>query len=525
MNGLHNSEQKHIVILATSDIHGNIWGYDYQKKRETEDGLARVCTYVQRVRSEEKNVLLIDAGDSLQGNTLVDELCDGAELHPVIEAMNYMSYDAMTLGNHDFDFGIRVQQNILRHADFSVLAGNLRNSSGEYFTGKGYEIFEFEGIRIALIGVITPFITMGNGHKAWKEELQCVAGTRAVAEIISQIEDRADVFMVSAHMDGYGEFDPENGSDSAWQIVRDNPKVALLQTAHSHVCERAEIGNTLCGEVRNGGKDVLRFDIWVNAEGEVEKKTVQIVEMKDYSPDKEILNLPVLKSLQEQAVKYKRSDEDASTVIARIQGEFQQGGKYCGQPITRESVTPLMQLITEVELKASKADIATCSIPNPNLDIAEAITEKNLDEIYGFPNYLTCVSVTGQELKNYMEWSARCFRVSEDGREIEYESDFPECMQDYFAGISYEIHASNPVGDRIKNIIFKGRPLDFEQKYILAVNNYRLNIYLRKEGILTGEKLWQSEKTIKELLREYLINNSPIAPRQGENCRVVLGKD
>ena len=125
--------EKHLTILGTSDMHGNIWGFSYEDNSETaNNGMARLYTYIQQVRAENPNTILIDAGDDIQGTIMTDDLYNKTpeEAHPVIAAMNYMGYDAMTLGNHEFNWGIPTMQTILSQAEFPVLAANVTDADG-----------------------------------------------------------------------------------------------------------------------------------------------------------------------------------------------------------------------------------------------------------------------------------------------------------------------------------------------------------------------------------------------------------
>ena len=134
--------ETHITIIGTSDTHGNVWGYSYEDMAEsTDDGLARISTYVNQVRAENPNTILVDTGDTIQGTIMTDDLYskDTAN-HPVPAAMNYMGYDAWTLGNHEFNFGMDTLKSILAQAEMPVLAANIKNADGSYFTGAGYTI-------------------------------------------------------------------------------------------------------------------------------------------------------------------------------------------------------------------------------------------------------------------------------------------------------------------------------------------------------------------------------------------------
>ena len=134
--------ETHLTIIGTSDTHGNIWGYSYEDMKEsTGDGLARVSAYVNQVRSENPNTILVDAGDTIQGTIMTDDLYSkDTASPPVAAALNYMDYDAWTLGNHEFNFGVDTLKSILEQVDMPVLAANIKNADGSYFTGAGYTI-------------------------------------------------------------------------------------------------------------------------------------------------------------------------------------------------------------------------------------------------------------------------------------------------------------------------------------------------------------------------------------------------
>ena len=181
--------ETHITIIGTSDTHGNVWGYSYEDMAEsTDDGLARISTYVNQVRAENPNTILVDTGDTIQGTIMTDDLYskDTAN-HPVPAAMNYMGYDAWTLGNHEFNFGVDTLKSILAQAEMPVLAANIKNADGSYLTGAGYTIVERGGVNVAIIGVTTPNIPRWDGTKQGVEELTFEPLADAVNECIDAI--------------------------------------------------------------------------------------------------------------------------------------------------------------------------------------------------------------------------------------------------------------------------------------------------------------------------------------------------
>ena len=245
--------EKHITILGTSDMHGNIWGFSYEDSKETDNnGMARLYTYIQQVRAENPNTILIDAGDDIQGTIMTDDIYNKTpeEPHPVVTAMNYMGYDAMTLGNHEFNWGIDTMQKILSQAQFPVLAANVKDASGGFVTGAGWTIVETDGVKVAVIGVVTPDVPIWDGGKEGVEACTYEAANTAVKNAIAEIGDGADVIVVSAHMGMYAEFDEDGGSDSAQKILDDNPEIDVLQVAHNHVVVSETQGDTVIGGVR-----------------------------------------------------------------------------------------------------------------------------------------------------------------------------------------------------------------------------------------------------------------------------------
>lgn len=304
-----------IVILATSDMHGNVWGYSYEDGKEsTNNGMARLATYVEQVRSEEENVILIDAGDDIQGSIMTDDIANKQpdQPHPVMDAMNAMGYDAMTLGNHEFNWGIPTMKQILSQADFPVLAANVKGADGAYVTGAGYTIVERSGIKVAIIGVVTPDVPIWDGGKDGIEECTYEHAGEAVQKAVREIGDQADVIVVSAHMGRMAEFDEEGGSDSALKILEMNPEVDVLQVAHDHSSVNQMEGNVPVGGVRNGGREIAKFTVTVNADKEVTSATVELVDMTGVTPSETIRGLESVSALHQETVDFVAGGTDES---------------------------------------------------------------------------------------------------------------------------------------------------------------------------------------------------------------------
>ena len=522
--------EKHITILGTSDMHGNIWGFSYEDNAETaNNGMARLYTYIQQVRAENPNTILIDAGDDIQGTIMTDDLYNKTpeEPHPVIAAMNYMGYDAMTLGNHEFNWGIPTMQTILSQAEFPVLAANVTDADGNYVTGAGWTIVEKDGVKVAVIGVVTPDVPIWDGGKEGIEDATFEAANVAVGKAIDAIGDQADVIVVSAHMGMYAEFDEEGGSDSAQKILDDNPEIDVLQVAHNHVVVNEKQGDVVIGGVRNGGRDIARFDLTLDKDNNVVDAAVEVVDMTDVTPSQEIRDIALVAEAHQKTIDYIAGGTDESgeplPPLGSTTAKFQPENEIRGIPAGRVMDTAVMDLINQIQLENSGADVSAAALFKDTSDLpAGDINYGNIFDIYKFDNTLYRVTVTGAELKAYMEWSAECYNQWKEGDiNISFDPEYPDYLYDMFAGVDYEIDLSQPKGERIKNVMFQGEPLADDQVLTLAVNNYRYSSALKAQGIVSGTKEWESSNSIRDMIVAYFAEHSPVAPTVDNNWKIV----
>lgn len=521
--------EKTITILGTSDLHSNIWGFSYEDNKETANGMARVHTYVEQVRAENPNTLLIAAGDDIQGTIMTDDIYNKTpkEPHPVIAAMNLMKYDAMTLGNHEFNWGIETMMGIMDQADAPILAANVRDKAGKLVTGEGWTVVETGGVKVAIIGVVTPDVPIWDGGKPGIDEATFEAANVAVKKAIAEIGDKADVIVVSAHMGLYAEFDEENGSDSAQKILDDNPEIDVLQVAHNHVTVKEKQGNTLIGGVRNGGAEVARFDLTLDKDNNVIASTVDVVEMGNVAPSAAIRELPLVVEAHEKTINYIKGgtgeDGEAGEPLGTTTAKFQPENEIAGLPEGKLRDTAVMDLINKIQLEASGADVSAAALFKDTSDLPQgAVNYGNIFDIYKFDNTLYRVPVTGAELKAYMEWSANCYNQWVPGdMNISFDPKHPGYLYDMFAGVDYEINLSKPKGERIENVMFQGKPLTDDQTLTLAVNNYRYSSALKSGGLVEGKKEWESSGSIRDLIVAYFAEHSPVAPAVDNNWKIT----
>lgn len=506
-----------LVIIGTSDTHGNIWGYSYEDMKESEkDGLARVSTYVNSVRAENPNTILVDAGDTIQGTIMTDDLYSKSNPdHPVPAAMNYMKYDAWTLGNHEFNWGVDNLKSVIAQSNAPVLAANIKNADGSYFTGAGYTIVERGGVNVAIIGVDTPNIPRWDGTKQGIDQLKFESMADAVADCIKEIGDKADIIMVSAHAGLEAEYSTD-GSDAAGVILEKNPEVDILQLGHTHT---TYINNEAIptGETKNNAVEVVRYDITLNADKEITSAAVQTVTMEGVEPDQGLRDVPAVKAAQEKTVSFIQDN-----VLGHATANFQPVNEIKGIPEGRLQDTAVMDLIGTVQLENSGADVTGAALFKDTSDLTEGdLNYGNIFDIYKYPNVLYTVKVSGAELKAYMEWAAECWNTWEPGDvSISFNPDKRGYLHDHFSGVNYEVNLSKPAGQRIENVTFKGQPLTDDMTLTLCVNDYRFT-GLKTAGILSGDKEWESSESVRDMLVKYLAEHDPLEPVVDNNWKIT----
>ena len=525
-------EETHVVILGTSDMHGNVWSYSYEDNAETaNNGMPRLYTYIKQVREENPITFLVDGGDDIQGTILTDDLANKApdEPHPVIAVMNYMGYDAMTLGNHEFNWGIPNMLKMLSTAEFPVLGQNILNKDGSYVTGYGWTIIEREGVKLAVIGVCTADIPIWDGPKEGIEDVVFEAANTAVKKAIAEIGDQADIIMVVAHMGWFAEFDEDGGSDAGSKIVEDNPEIDILQVAHMHITVNEEHDGVLVGAVRNSGREIARFDITLDADKNITGKTLEIVDMVDYEPSEEIREIPLVKDMHEKTIEFiygggadGEAGEDYEP-LGVTTAKFQPENEILGLPEGKLQDTAVMDLILDIQLANSGADVTACALFKDTSDLPEGnINYGNIFDIYKFDNTLYRMTVTGEELKGYMEWAAECYNQWEPGDiNISFDPEYPGYLYDMFQGVDYEINLSMPKGERIENVMFHGEPLADDQILTLAVNNYRYSSGIKAQNLAEGKREWESSNSIRDMIVAYFSENSPVEPTVNNNWKIT----
>ncbi|UEC22320.1 multifunctional 2',3'-cyclic-nucleotide 2'-phosphodiesterase/3'-nucleotidase/5'-nucleotidase [Clostridium septicum] len=512
-----NNEEITIKILGTSDMHGRFMNYEYSRNLKVDGGLNQIATIVKNEKAQNPNTIVIDNGDTIQGN--YNHLFVNGE-NPMIAGMNAIGYDVFSLGNHEFNYGMENLNNVVAQANenLAILSANFYKGNERVFNP--YVIKELSGVRVAIIGIVTPHIM--------KWDSQHLVGYNAtnpaeeVAKVINEIKENggADVFVVSAHMGIDGEFEDGDG-DSLIEVANRNPEVSAILGGHSHQAVASEtIGNTIVSLPKSNGEFVSKIELTVrknNNNVEVINKQASLVGTKGVQEDESLNN--ELNKFHEIAL------ADANKKIGEmVGGDLATPNEVKG--ITQAIIEDggVTDLVNEVQLYNSKKQLEKIGVDTNNIyqvsaaalfssnsNIKEGpITKAGISNIYKYDNKLYTIKTTGKQLKKYLEKNAEFFNKYNDGDlTISFNSDIPLFLYDMFDGIDYTMDISKEVGDRITEVKFEkdGKEVEDTDEVYLTVNDYRYNsglIPLLDEG--THEKVYDSNNDTISDVRDLIIN-------------------
>ena len=517
-------ERVQITILGTTDLHGNINPIDYYTNKADNRGFAKVATLIKRVRKEQPNTLLIDSGDTIQGSPLASfhSRKNNVRTDPMMLVMSSLNYDAMAVGNHEYNFGLKVLEKARREASFPWLSGNTYEKGTQRTHYKPYIVKDVAGVKVGILGLTTPGVPYWDNppNYAGLEFREPVAEARKwVATLRTQ--EKVDVVVIAMHM-GLGE-DLRTGEASPGQIPHENaaiaianevPGVDVIFMGHTHRdVPSLYINGVLLTQANHWGRHLARADIYLQKSPtgwRVYAKSARTIPSDDrVEPDPEVVKLaePYDRQTQEWLERVvAESPEELTAEEARFRD------------------TAILDLIQKVQLEAGKADVSMVASFNQQARIAKVpVTVRDVAELYVYENTLVVLEVTGQQLKDALEHSAKYYNTYEAGktpRDLINEK-IPAYNFDIAEGVTYDLDLSKPIGSRIQNLRFKGQPLSLTRKLRLATNNYRVNGGGGYTMYKNAPVVYRSGEEIRELIVDWLERNKTISTKPNNNWRIV----
>jgi 2',3'-cyclic-nucleotide 2'-phosphodiesterase/3'-nucleotidase len=469
-----DAEEARLAILHTTDLHGALSPYDYLADRPASRGLVRIATLVDSVRASGVPTVLVDAGDAIEGCPLVAvyQRGDRARPEPMMAAMSRMGYDAMAVGNHEFTYGREAAERARQQATFPWLAANvLRDEDGR--PAFAASVVRTAGpLRVGIAGVCTPAVPRLEDEDHWRG-LRFTSPVDAARAEVARLRETegCDVVVLVAHT-GLGEpvaMPSADGPDEHWgRLLAQVPGVDVLILGHSHeAIAGQERGTTLVTQAGARGERLGRVDLTLEradsgTRWQVKRRSGRLLEITGATAEHA--------GLAGLAEPYHEATQAAlARVIGTAARDFEPAGG-------RAADHAVWELIHRSQLEATGADVSLAALFDPGARIAAGpVTVRDAFRLYPYENSLAAVRLTGAELREVLEHSARHFATYrfEAGAPLA-DPLVPGYQYDAARGVTYAVDLTAPPGQRIVDLSWRGRPLAPSETLVVAVNGYRL---------------------------------------------------
>lgn len=536
--GMLPAQEKEVKlkIVQTSDVHGNYYPYDFIHRREAAGSLARVHAFVQKKREIYKeNLILLDNGDILQGQPTAYyyNYIDTVAPHLAAEMMSFMGYNAGNMGNHDVETGRAVFDRWSGDCRFPILGANIIDTTTGETHFKPYEVLERDGVKIVVLGMITPAIPVWLSENLWKglrfDDMEETA--RKWMKIIREKENPDLVIgMFHAGQDAQlmgGKY-RENASV---EVARNVPGFDIILMGHDHARERKKIANiegdsVLIMDPASNGIVVSNVDVTLKLrDGKVVDKKISGVlsETKNYGISEEFM--------QRFAPEYEAVQNFVSKKIGSFTETISTRPAYFGS-------SAFIDLIHELQLAISGADISLAAPLSYDTEIRKGdIFVSDMFNLYKYENMLYTMNLTGKEIQGALEmsyalWTNRMqspddhillFREQRrDGAEDRASFKNFSFNFDSAAGIIYTVDVTKPDGQKVTILsMADGTPFEMDKTYKVAVNSYRGNgggeLLTKGSGIsqddLKERIITSTDKDLRYYLMQYIEQKKVIEPR------------
>lgn len=516
------AQEVNIKLLGTSDVHGRIVPWSYGADIEDKSGsYAQIATYVKDVRKNNKNVVLVEVGDAIQDNQ-IDVFAKDKKYykdHPIPKVLNEMNYDIFVLGNHEFNFGMKALDEILKDIKAKKLTANFYHKKNDKRYIDATTIIEKDGVKLGIIGLSTPMSAKFEEDTGNLKDMKFTSPTEEARTQVEKLKAKGvDAIIAVTHMGIDNENNiPDTGMRDVINAV-DGIDVVIAGHMHKDVPSET-IKNTLITEPHRYGTVVsevdLTFDINDKKEVKLVKKESKTVPVKALEADKKIVEIykPYHEKLRELN----------NVVIGQTANEMVPQETKHGVSAAFSKDTGLSSFINDVEQHYSGADVVTFSFDHQKARMDKGDIKKK-DIIFNYRyagGDVTVYELTGKQLKEYMEWSANYFDTIQPGdTEYRYNAERKKSKYvtyDIFGGVNYKIDLRNPQGSKIVDLtLADGKPVTDDMKLKVGMNSYRFAQLNGKGGIWEGQQipvLWESkvamgrEKgTIQNMMIDYITN-------------------
>ena len=535
--GLAWSQQTTITVLATTDMHGNLFPVDYVTGQPAARGLAKVATLIRAEEAANPNHLLIDCGDTIQGTPLEyayqDLVRTGSgplglkpatplDRDPMMLAMNLLGYDAMAVGNHEYNFGLKNLNQARSDAHIPWLSANTSVAAGgKERPFEAYVIKNVGGVKVAVIGITTPAVPTWEKPEnigSYRFLPPVDALKKAVADL--QASQHPDLIVVAAHT-GLGRDlntgRPDNPDENAaYAMAVGVPDVDAIVFGHSHSqLAGATVGNVLLVQPKNWAISLARLDFTMERKPgggwTVAKKTSRLIPVTGATPAAPDI-LAIGKPYEELAERY--LDTPVATSPAPLSAA-----------LGRVEDTAIVDAVQEVQLAYSHADVSFTALFNPAVRVPQGqVTVRQIAALYPYDNDLYMVEGDGKMVKDALENAARYYLSCEGARCSQLpltDRSVAGFNFDMAEGVEYEIDLTRPEGSRIRNLRWHGKPLAPDQKLRIAINNYRAAGSAGYSMFAGAKIIWRGQDEIRDMIVHYYTDKKKLPAEPGNNWRLL----
>ena len=541
-----------LKVIETSDVHGHFFPYDFMEKKPIKGTLVRANTYINKQRREYgDNLLLIDNGDILQGQPCVywSNYVMPEDENLAAQVINYMKYDAETVGNHDIEPGHKVYDKWIREVRCPLLGANIVREADKngpaspksIYTGlKPYSVHYKDGVKICIIGLLTPAIPNWLNKSIWKgiEFEEMVSCAKKWMKYIQETEHPDLIFgLFHSGLDG-GIDTPEYSENATAAVAREVPGFDIIFFGHDHQVHKEWITNkdgqkVLCIDPSCYVKNVAEAEIELTYEnGRLKEKDIEgeIVSVLDEEIDEQMLS------------HFQPAIDKVKEYVDRKIGKFE-------KPIyTRDSFfgnSSFTDLIHNLQLQISKADISFNAPLSFNSVIkAGDVTQGDMFKLYRFENLLFVLRMTGEEIRKHLEFSYdmwtntmtspddHALRLNEGSKDDQQRTGFEYYTFNFDSacGIDYEVDLTKPNGEKVRILqMSDGQPFDEKKWYKVVMNSYRANgggeLLTRGAGIpkdsLESRVIFHTDLDQRHYLTEEIKRMGVVDPEPNHNWKFV----
>jgi 2',3'-cyclic-nucleotide 2'-phosphodiesterase / 3'-nucleotidase len=544
--------KKKITILETTDVHGVIMPYDYIENKKTAASLASAYTLIREVRNSGSVTFLLDNGDNLQGQPIVYyyNFIDTVSPHICSTVMNYMGYDACTVGNHDVEAGHDVYDRLVKEYNFPLLAANAVDSKTGKPYFKPYVVINREGVRIVVFGLVTPAIPNWLPQELYSgiEFRDMVETAKLWMPVL--LKEKPDLIVGLFHSgwdkprEGDQNAEPMNENGSA-AVAYNVPGFDIIFNGHDHKLANEKFVNSAGDTVLilDGGsrsEKVARADITFSNEKHNGKKKImtgKIINVADFKPDSAFVS--------QFASQHKSVYEYVNRQIGTSSSTITSRDAYFGP-------SAFVDMIHSIQMKITGADISFAAPLSFDVKISEGpITVGDMFKLYRFENFLYTMTLSGEEIQKYLEYSYSAWlntmkgpadfllklRLGKDRMPVITEGKAWLKNQPYnfdsAAGINYTVDVSKPEGSRvIISGLTNGKPFEKNKMYKVAVNSYRGNggggHFTDGAGIAKNElrarMLSSTDRDLRYYILKYIEEKKTVDPVPMNNWKIIPDK-